>query len=85
MLHLVKPDRSYSPETIAVMTTAFDMVCQSLSAPMNGNEHVKRVLALAILRLIDQGEREPMLLADGALRQLTGTDRSAIGDRSATG
>jgi hypothetical protein len=31
MLHLVKLDRPYGPETIAVMTTAFDMVCQSLS------------------------------------------------------
>ena len=31
MLHLVKLDRSYSPETIAVMTAAFDRVCQSLS------------------------------------------------------
>ena len=26
MLHLVKLDRSYSPETIAVMTAAFDRV-----------------------------------------------------------
>ena len=35
MLQLVKLDRSYSPETIAVMTAAFDRICQSLSRRMN--------------------------------------------------
>jgi CRP/FNR family transcriptional regulator, cyclic AMP receptor protein len=34
MSHLVKLDRSYSPETIAVMSAAFDRVCQSLSRRM---------------------------------------------------
>jgi hypothetical protein len=80
MLHLVKLDRSYGPETIAAMTTAFDMVCQSLSARMNANEDVKRTLALAILRLADRGEREPILIADAAFSELAGSDRSANGD-----
>ena len=31
-------DHSYSPETIAVMTTAFDSLCQSLSKRMNDND-----------------------------------------------
>lgn len=76
MLNVVKLDRSYSPEAIAVMTAAFDTVCQSLSPRINGNEDAKRTLALAILRLVDQGERDPTLLADAALRELFGTDPS---------
>ena len=79
MLNVVKLDRSYSPETIAVMTAAFDRVCQSLSARINGNEDAKRSVALAILRLADQGERDPILLADAALRELFGADRSPSG------
>jgi len=79
MLQLVKLDRSYSPETIAVMTTAFDMVCQTLSARMNGNEDVKRTLALAILQLADRGERDPILLADAAFSEMAGTQRSVTG------
>ena len=74
MSHLVEPNRAYDLdlETIAVMETAFDLVSQSLSARMNGNEDVQRALAAAILRLVDQGERDPMLLADVAFRQLAG-------------
>jgi hypothetical protein len=79
MLHLVKLDRSYGPETIAAMTTAFDMVCQTLSPRMNGNEDVKRTLAAAILRLVDQGECDPVQLADAAFGELAGTQRSATG------
>ena len=79
MLHLVKLDRSYGPETIAAMTTAFDMVCQTLSPRMNGNEDVKRTLALAILRLADRGERDPIVLADAAFCELAGMQPSATG------
>jgi hypothetical protein len=78
MLHLVEPSGFYDPETITVMTTAFDRVCQSLSACMNGNEAVKLALAAAILRRVEQGEqRDTMLLADAALHELTGSQRSA--------
>ena len=37
MLRLDQLDRSYSPETVAVMTAAFDKVSQSVSKTMNGN------------------------------------------------
>ena len=80
MLHLVKLDRSYSPETIAVMTAAFDRVWG-----MNDNDDVRRAVALVILRHVDQGESEPVRLSDVAFRELPGFDRSAYGDRSATG
>jgi hypothetical protein len=46
-----------------------------LSPRMNDNEDVDRALATAILRLVDQGERDPMLLAEAALNELAGTQR----------
>ena len=85
MLHLVQLDRSYSPEAVAVMTAAFDKVSQSVSKTMNGNDDVKKTLALIILRHVDRGERDPGRLAEIAFREWIGTDRSAIGDRWATG
>ena len=85
MLHLVQPNRSYSPEAVAVMTTAFDRVSQSVSKWMNGNDDIKQTLALIILRHVDRGERDPERLADIALREWTGAARSATGNRSATG
>ncbi len=86
MLHLVQLDRSYSPETIFVMTAAFDRVSQSVTEHMNGNDDVKKTLALIILRLVDLGERDPDRLAEIAFHEWTGSERSAIGDRwAATG
>jgi hypothetical protein len=79
MLHVVNLDRSYAPETIAVMTAAFDTVCKSLSSRIRDDEHLQRTLALAILRLADQGVRDPTLLADAAFRELAGIDHSAVG------
>lgn len=84
-MHLVKLSRSYSPETIAAMTAAYDRVCQSLSTRLNGNEDVMQSLALIILRHVDQGESDPARLSDVAFRELADSDRSANGDRAATG
>jgi hypothetical protein len=85
MLHLVEVNRSYSPETVALMKAAFDAVWQSVSNRMNGSDDVKKTLALIILRHVDHGERDAKRLADAALREWTGSDRAAIGARSATG
>lgn len=46
MLHLVETDRTYPPETIAIMTAAFDSVCQSLSTRIKGNQTAQELLAL---------------------------------------
>ena len=78
MLHLVQLDRTYSPEIVAVMGAAFDMVCQSISMRMNGHEDAKKTLALIIIRHVDQGERDAERLAEIALREWTGTDRAVI-------
>ncbi len=85
MLRFVQLDGSYSPETVAVMNTAFDWVCQFISKRMNDSADVKKTLALIIVRLVDEGERDPDRLAETAFREWTGADRSAIGDRWATG
>jgi two-component sensor histidine kinase len=77
MLHLVQLEgRTYSPETIAVMTAAFDAVCRRLSTRMNGSDDLPRTVALAILRRVDQGEHDPTLLADTVCRELDGLNGS---------
>jgi hypothetical protein len=68
-----------SPETVALATAAFDSVCSSVPHPINGNEDMTQTLALIILRHIDRGERDPQRLADVALREWTGSARSATG------
>jgi hypothetical protein len=79
MLHSVDLGRAYGPETLAAMAVAFDTVCQSLSTRMNGNDEARRALALAILRRVDQGERDPTRLVDLGLRELARTDLAATG------
>ena len=74
MLHLDQLDRSYSPETIAVMSGAFDKVYQFISNGMNDSDDGKMTLALTILRLVDEGERDPERLAETAFREWTGAD-----------
>ena len=84
MLHLVPNDRTYSPETVALMTAAFDRLCQSVSHQVNeksGNEEMRRTLALIILRYVDRGERDPERLADVAFREWTGSTARLPDDR----
>ena len=71
-------DRSYGPETISVMTSAFDMVCKSVSMRMKGSDDVKKTLALIILRHVDRGECNAERLAETAFRESTGTDRLTV-------
>lgn len=68
MLHLLSLDRSYSPETIAVMTAAFDAVSISAAA-RNKGEASRQRLARIILRLVDEGELNPARLTDLAYRE----------------
>ena len=86
MLRLVQLDRTYSPETVAAMGAAFDRVSKLVSKEINGNDAAKRTLALIILRLVDRGEEcDAARLAEIAFQEWTGTHRSVIGDRWATG
>ena len=72
MLDLGKAGRIYPPETIAVMTAAFDTVCRSLSQKISEDDDVRKTLALIIIRHIDQGERDPARLSAVAARELAG-------------
>ena len=85
MLHLVQPDRAYSPETVAAMSAAFDLVGRFVSKRMNDSVDVQKTLALIIVQLVNEGERDSDRLAEAAFQEWTGADRSAIGDRWATG
>jgi len=85
MPHLIDTDRNYPPETVVAMTAAFESVCQSISVRTSRNETVRDKLASIILRLVNDGEFDSIRLADVALRQLTGNDRSEISHRSTTG
>ena len=67
------------------MSAAFDTVCQFASKRRNDSSDVKKTPAMIVLRLVDQGERDPERLAEAAFREWTGTDRSAIEDSWATG
>lgn len=68
MLHLIEPRRSYPPETIAVMTAAFDRTLQSLPKP--DSDDVRRTVASIILRHVDQGVRDPVRLSALACGEL---------------
>jgi hypothetical protein len=51
MLHVVKLNRSGGPETIAVMTAAFDTVCQSLSSRILACQRCARLTDAAFREL----------------------------------
>jgi hypothetical protein len=72
MFFLVTPGRAYDPATIAVMVAAFDMACHSLAKLIDGNDHLRRTLALAILRNVNQGERDAVRISELASSELVG-------------
>jgi hypothetical protein len=76
-LDLVASDRVYPPETVVAMSTAFDNVCGTVSVKINGNDGLRRQLALIILRHVDEGEHDPLRLAELAFNELAGIERSA--------
>ena len=72
MLEWVSLNRSYSPETVAAMTSAFDRVCRSLSAGAGASDDTRQRLALIILNHADRGERDPRRLSELAFQELMG-------------
>jgi hypothetical protein len=79
MLHLVRVDRAYGPEIIAVMTAAFDRVCETQSSRMSGNDGIKQTLPLIILRDVDRGEHDPDWLFNISVHELVDADCAANG------
>jgi hypothetical protein len=61
-------DRIYGPEHIAVMGSAFERTCGSLSTWTNdNNDDVRETLARIILWHFDLGEHDPVRLSNLAL------------------
>jgi hypothetical protein len=84
MSHPVKPDQAYSPETLVIMSAAFDAVCNCVSKRISVNGSFRQTLALTIIRHVDEGERDPLRLSDIAFRELAGIDGPVTGGRAAT-
>lgn len=59
--------RVYGPDTLKIMTTAFDNANKCLPAKFRKNDQARRKLALLILRHIERGEYDPECLADSAV------------------
>ena len=71
MLYLVDTKGVYSPEVLTVMATAFDRVCRFLPKWVGGNDAVRQLCAWKIISLVDQGQRDPAVLFELTLRELT--------------
>jgi hypothetical protein len=72
VLDIVGSDRVYPPEIVVAMSTAFDEVCRSVSVQINGDDGLRRQLALIILKRVDEGERDPARLSELALKEFAG-------------
>jgi hypothetical protein len=75
ILHLFKTG-AFDPETVKTLCEAYDK-CRKALHDTGQPEIVKEVLALRIIALAKQGERDPERLCDGAL--------AALGDKPASG
>jgi hypothetical protein len=56
--------RVYGPDTLNIMTTAFDNAHKCLPETFRDNERARQKLALLIIRHIEHGEDDPERLAD---------------------
>jgi hypothetical protein len=76
-------DRTYTPEQISVMGSAFERACASLSTWTNGNvDDVRETLARIIFWHFTLGEHDPARLSNLALSTLAdiqSPDESAAG------
>ena len=63
-------ERVYGPDTLKIMTTAFDNAHKCLPAKLRENDRARRKLALLIIRNLERGERNPECLADAAVLDL---------------
>jgi hypothetical protein len=60
-------ERAYGPDTLKIITAAFDNAHECLPAEFKKSEHARRKLALLILRHIERGEHDPGRLAETAV------------------
>jgi hypothetical protein len=60
-------ERVYSPDSLKIVTAAFDCAHKSLPAKFQENDRARRKLALLIFRHIERGEHDPERLAASAV------------------
>jgi len=70
MVPLIGSRCVYDPEVLIVMTNAFDRACDFLPAEFRDSDHMRRKLALHIIRQVDDGESDSARLADSAILSL---------------
>ena len=59
--------RVYDPDTLQLMTSAFERACGFLPVAFRDNDRVRTRLASHIIRHINDGENDPVRLADSAV------------------
>jgi hypothetical protein len=59
--------RFYDPDTLSIMTNAFDRACDSVPVQFRNSDRMRRKLALHIIRHINDGETDATRLADSAV------------------
>jgi hypothetical protein len=57
----------YDPDTLRVMTNAFDRACDFLPAQFRNSDRMRTKLALHIIHHVNNGESNPTRLADSAI------------------
>jgi len=60
-------ERVYGPDTLKIITAAFDSAYECLPAEFKKSEYARRKLALLILRHIERGEHNSSRLAETAM------------------
>jgi hypothetical protein len=59
--------RVYDPDTLQLMTSAFERACCFLPVQFRDNDRVRTRVASHIIRRINDGENDPVRLADSAV------------------
>jgi hypothetical protein len=57
----------YDPDSLRIMSNAFDRACNFLPVQFRNSDRMRRKLALRIIRHLDDGESDPTRLADSAI------------------
>ena len=57
----------YDPDSIRIMTNAFDRACDFLPVQFRDSDRMRRKLAMHIIRQVNDGESDPARLADSAI------------------
>jgi hypothetical protein len=60
----------YDPETLTIMTRALDRACNFLPAQFRDTDYMRKRLAFEIVRHLNNGERDPIRLADSAVSSI---------------